>query len=69
MYNTNVNNNDLTNQSVNVIKDAHQVSDMLELFAEELPEHHDHAVPISTGGTVSTIGSTVSTVGTVSSLF
>lgn len=67
MYNTKVNNNDLNNQSANVTNDAHQVNDMLELFAEELPEHHDYALPMSTGSTISTIGSTVGTVGTVSS--
>lgn len=49
---------------------ASQPSDMLELFAEELPEQRDLAQSNTFGciGTVSTSGSTYSTLSTVSSL-
>ena len=68
MYNIRVNNNDLNNQGVNVTKDAHQVNDMLELFAEELTEQHDYALPVSTNSTISTFGGCLGTVSTVSTV-
>lgn len=49
---------------------ATQSTDMLELFAEELPEQRDLAQPNTFGciGTCGTAGSTYSTLSTVSSL-
>jgi len=68
MCNTELSNLNLHNHGVNATKDAHQVIDVLELFAEELPGQYDHALPVSTTSTVSTVGGCIGTVGTVSTL-
>ena len=67
MCKTELNNQDLHNHGVNNTKDAHQV-DVLELFAEELSEQYDHAMPVSTSSTVSTVGGCIGSVGTLSTL-
>ncbi|HYE75361.1 MAG TPA: thiocillin family RiPP [Blastocatellia bacterium] len=47
---------------------AHQTSEVLELFAEELPAQHDLKMSYYTAGTLSTYGSTVSSVSTLSTI-
>jgi hypothetical protein len=47
---------------------AKQAAEMLELFAEELPNQHDLKLSYYTVGTLSTYGSTASSVSTLSTI-